>query len=79
MSKRPIIYEVLDNYDGHVYHATPDRQEALETVKQMIANEPGIEKEIAFAVTRPNGQSFTILFSVTGKALTEFLDAELEE
>lgn len=78
-SKRPIIYEIFDNYDGHVYHQIEDRQEALETMRQMMANEPGIEAEMTFAVTRPNGKAFTILFSCTGKALREFIDAELEE
>jgi hypothetical protein len=79
MSKRPIVYEIFDNYDGHVYYEFADRQEALETMKQMITNEPGIENELTFAVTRPNGKTFTVLFSVTGKALIEFLDAELED
>lgn len=79
MSKRPIIYEIFDNYDGHVYYQREDRQEALEITQQMLTNEPGIEHEITFAVTRPNGKTFNVLFSVTGKALQEFLDAELSD
>ena len=79
MSKRPIIYEIFDNYDGHVYFHSEDRQDALEMMKQIVTNEPGVEAEMTFAVTKPNGKSFTVLFSVTGSALLEYLDAELEE
>lgn len=78
MGKRPIIYEIFDNYDGHVYYKFEDRQEALEKARQMLRLEPGIENEITFAVTRPNGKSFTVLFSVTGQPLYEFLEAELD-
>jgi len=75
MSKRPLIYELIDNFSGTVLYSSDNKQEAFEKIRQMIVDKPELHDEASFIILQ-NGKNIKVLARFTGRALDELLEDE---
>ena len=72
MSKRPLIYELVD-MNGNVLYSSEDKIEAFKTVRQLIANDPSLMLEASFIFRDEYGDPVISFF---GNALSELIEDE---
>lgn len=75
MSKRPLIYEIIDE-DGGLLYQSKDKYDALRECKRQILNYP--MANIIFAIVT-NGKKMKVLASFTGEELIELIEDELDD
>jgi len=75
MSKRPLIYELIDNTSGAVLYSSKIKQEAFTKVRQMLVDKPELRSEASFVILQ-NGKNVKLLARFTGRAFTELLEDE---
>lgn len=75
MSKRPLIYEIV-NEDGSLHYESKDKYEALYECRKHLINHP--LEEITFAITQ-NGKKMKVLASYSGQDLIELIEDELDD
>lgn len=75
MAKRPLIYELIDTVTGRVFYSSENKEEAFNTVKKMLVNEPNLTYESTFLIIQ-NGKNVKVLARFTGEALREILEDE---
>lgn len=75
MSKRPLIYELIDNFSGTVLYSNEDKETAFREIHQLLVNKPELIDESALVIIQ-NGKNVKVLAHFTGRALTELLEDE---
>jgi hypothetical protein len=76
MSKRPLIYELIDNESGAILYQSESKSDAFRDVRQMLINEPFLQTDASFIIIQ-NGKQVKILARFTGEAMRELLDDEV--
>lgn len=75
MSKRPLIYELIDTESGLVLYSGRDKQTAFDAVRNMLIDAPELKADTTFIIMQ-NGKEAKILARFTGQALEELLEDE---
>lgn len=75
MSKRPLNYELIDNFSGAILYGTTDKEEAFLKIRQMLIDKPELRNEASMIIIQ-NGMNVKILARFTGRELSELLEDE---
>lgn len=75
MSKRPLIYELIDNFSGSIFYSSEDKAEAFKMIRQLLVDKPELYNEASFVILQ-NGKKVKVLARFTGDALYELLQDE---
>jgi len=75
MSKRPLIYELIDTASGLVLYSGKDKQTAFDEIRNMLIDIPELRGTATFLIMQ-NGKDAKILARFTGEALNELMEDE---
>jgi hypothetical protein len=75
VSKRPLIFELIDNFSGDTLYSSDNREDAFKEIRQMLINKPELRNNVSFIILQ-NGREVKLLAHFDGRELDELLEDE---